>query len=48
MTITFNLVLVVLGLVFLALATLGVSQPPRFQFGWAGIFCLGLAFLVRV
>lgn len=40
------LILVLLALIFFALAALGVSSHPRFQFTPAGLFCLTLAYLL--
>ena len=34
-----QLVLLVLGLFFLALAVLGVPEPSRVRWGWLGLFC---------
>lgn len=38
-----QLVLLVLGLIFLALATIGISDHPRVRWGWLGLFCWLLA-----
>lgn len=41
------LILVLLALIFFALAALGVPSHPHFQFTPAGLFCLTLAYLLR-
>jgi hypothetical protein len=45
--ITIPLFLVVLGLVFAALATFKVPELPRFSFGWAAVLCYLLSILIR-
>jgi hypothetical protein len=45
---TVNAFLLVLAIVFLALAMIKLPEPPRLSFGWAGVFILAcLVFLVR-
>lgn len=41
------LVLVLLALIFFALATFNVPSHPRFSFVPAGLFCLTLVYLLR-
>jgi hypothetical protein len=48
MTITINLFLMVLALVFLMLAGLKVPEPPRLSFGWMGLFFWLLATVIRI
>jgi hypothetical protein len=39
---TLSLFLLVLALVFLALATYKLPEPPHLAYGWAGVFLLAL------
>lgn len=41
------LILMLLALIFFALATFSVPSHPRFQFVSAGLFCLTLVYLLR-
>ena len=43
MNVTIHLFLIVLALVLFLLAGLGIPNPPRFNFGWFGLFFLTLA-----
>jgi small-conductance mechanosensitive channel len=41
-------VLLVLGLIFLGLASFKVPELPRVSWGWLGAFCIGLALLTTI
>ncbi len=44
--VTIPLLLIVLAVVFLALAMIKLTEPPRLSWGWGGLFILALVELL--
>lgn len=44
--ITLNLLLIILGLIFIGLASFGLQTWRTIHFGWLGVLLLGIALLI--